>query len=292
MMSRLEGMKGPLMILLSSVFFSMTGTLQAFAPEQATPITVTFARMLLGAATLFCWCAFVGKLPRHFADIPKKPLAMVVISVLLYQVFFFTATKQVGVAVGSVVAIGATPIWAAILAFVLFRTAPAVVWYPATVMAIVGVFLINGSDFSVDNLLAVVPPLAAGLCYAVEIIYAKQLVKKLPPETAMLLEMALVSLLLLPVIAVSPVEWMFTGRGLLVSVGLGVFTAGIAFTCFNYGLRYTSETTASTLALSEPLLAACMGVFVLNEPVTWQSGVGIVLLIASVGILVFEKKPA
>ena len=278
------------MILLSSVFFSTTGTLQAFAPEQATPITITFVRMLLGAATLFLWCLFVGKLPKEMGQIPKKPLAIVVLSVLFYQVFFFTATKQVGVAVGSVVAIGSTPIWAAIIAFLLFKTQPAKVWYPATAMAIGGVILINGTSFSVSSLLSLAAPMSAGLCYAVEITYAQQLVKKLEPEPAMLLEMVLVSVLLLPVMAFVPVDWMFTTRGILVSIGLGVFTAGIAFTCFVCGLKYTSSTTASTLALSEPLLAACMGIFLLNESVTWQSATGIMLLIASVGLLIFEKK--
>ncbi len=289
-MSRSQSIKGPLMILLSSVFFSTTGTLQAFAPEQATPITITFVRMLLGAATLFLWCLFVGKLPKEMGQIPKKPLAIVVLSVLFYQVFFFTATKQVGVAVGSVVAIGSTPIWAAIIAFLLFKTQPAKVWYPATAMAIGGVILINGTSFSVSSLLSLAAPMSAGLCYAVEITYAQQLVKKLEPEPAMLLEMVLVSVLLLPVMAFVPVDWMFTTRGILVSIGLGVFTAGIAFTCFVCGLKYTSSTTASTLALSEPLLAACMGIFLLNESVTWQSATGIMLLIASVGLLIFEKK--
>ena len=287
-MSRSQSIKGPLMILLSSVFFSTTGTLQAFAPEQATPITITFVRMLLGAATLFLWCLFVGKLPKEMGQIPKKPLAIVVLSVLFYQFFFFTATKQVGVAVGSVVAIGSTPIWAAIIAFLLFKTQPAKVWYPATAMAIGGVILINGTSFSVSSLLSLAAPMSAGLCYAVEITYAQQLVKKLEPEPAMLLEMVLVSVLLLPVMAFVPVDWMFTTRGILVSIGLGVFTAGIAFTCFVCGLKYTSSTTASTLALSEPLLAACMGIFLLNESVTWQSARGIMLLIASVGLLTFE----
>lgn len=285
-----KSIKGPLLILLSSVFFSTTGTLQAFAPEQATPITITFVRMFLGATTLFLWCLFVGKLPKNMGQIPKKPLAIVVLSVLLYQVFFFTATKQVGVAVGSVVAIGSTPIWAALIAFLLFNTQPAKVWYPATVMAIGGVLLINGINFSINNLLLLSIPMMAGLCYAVEITFAQQLVKKLESEPAMLLEMVLVSILLLPVMAFVPIEWIFTTRGILVSIGLGVITAGIAFTCFVCGLKYTSSTTASTLALSEPLLAACMGIFLLNEPVTWQSAAGILLLIASVGLLVFEKK--
>lgn len=289
-MSRIASMKGPLLILLSSAFFSMSGTLQAFAPEQATPITITFVRMLLGAATLFFWCLFVGKLPRDVKRIPKKPLAIVVLSVLLYQVFFFTATKQVGVAVGSVVAIGSTPIWAAIIALLLFKVFPTKVWYLATIMAITGIVLINGVSFSVDTMLVLVPPVLAGLSYAVEITYAQQLIKTLDPEPAMLLEMMLVSVLLLPVMAFCPIEWMLTLRGIFVSIGLGVFTAGIAFTCFVYGLRYTSSTTASTLALSEPLLAACMGIFLLGESVTWQSVIGIVLLISSVGLLIFEKK--
>ena len=74
--------------------------------------------------------------------------------------------------------------------------------------------------------------IATGLCYGVEIIAIGQVVKKNNRETAMFLEMSLVAVLLFPVTFFFPTDWIFTTRGVLVSLGLGVMTAGIAYPCF------------------------------------------------------------
>lgn len=73
--------------------------------------------------------------------------------------------------------------------------------------------------------------ITAGLCYGVEIIAIGQVVKKNNRETAMFLEMSLVAVLLFPV-TFFPTDWIFTTRGVLVSLGLDVMTAGIAYPCF------------------------------------------------------------
>ena len=50
-------LKGSLLVLLSALCFSISGTLQAIAPDEATPFVITEARMLVGSLFLFIWCA-------------------------------------------------------------------------------------------------------------------------------------------------------------------------------------------------------------------------------------------
>ena len=218
-------------------------------------------------------------------------MLIAVASVLLYQLLFFYSVEEVGVAVGSVVAIATTPLWAAAVAFILFKKRPSRFWIFATALAIVGVFLINAGvglqSQRIDWRLLL--PIAAGLCYGVEIIAVGKVVEKINPETTMLLEMGLVAILLFPVIFFFPTEWIFTTRGILVSLGLGVVTAGIAYPCFTYGIKYTSPIVASTLALTEPLMAAALGIFFLNENLTISMSLGMLSLMASVIVLIFEE---
>lgn len=159
-------------------------------------------------------------------------------------------------------------------------------------MAIIGVVLINSAGTSSGEAIgwALLLPILAGLSYAVEIIFIGQVVKNISPENAMLLEMSFVSLLLLPVIFFYPLDWIFTTQGILVSLGLGVITAGIAFPCFVGGLKLTSPIVAATLALTEPLMATALGIFFLHEPITMNMSIGIVCLISAVAVLVFENK--
>lgn len=246
--------------------------------------------MLLGSLTILAWCLFTHRLPSNWSVVPWKPMLTAVASVLLYQLLFFYSVEEVGVAVGSVVAIATTPLWAAAVAFILFKKRPSRFWVFATALAIVGVFLINagGSLQSQRIDWKLLLPIAAGLCYGVEIIAVGKVVEKINPETTMLLEMGLAAILLFPVIFFFPTEWIFTTRGILVSLGLGVVTAGIAYPCFTYGIKYTSPIVASTLALTEPLMAAALGIFFLNETMTISMAFGILSLVSSVIVLIFE----
>ena len=258
---------GPLFLLVSCLLFSVTGTLQQLAPEGHTPVVITEVRMLLGSLTILAWCLLNHRLPSNWSGVPWKPMLIAVASVLLYQLLFFYSVEEVGVAVGSVVAIATTPLWAATVAFILFKKRPSRFWVSATALAIVGVSLINAGGGLQSQRIdwRLLLPIAAGLCYGVEIIAVGKVVEKINPETTMLLEMGLVAILLFPVIFFFPTEWIFTTRGILVSLGLGVVTAGIAYPCFTYGIKYTSPIVASTLALTEPLMAAALGIFFLHE---------------------------
>lgn len=282
---------GPLFLLVSCLLFSVTGTLQQLAPEGHTPVVITEVRMLLGSLTILAWCLLNHRLPSNWSAVPWKPMLIAVASVLLYQLLFFYSVEKVGVAVGSVVAIATTPLWAAAVAFILFKKRPSRFWVFATALAIVGVFLINAGGGLQSQRIdwRLLLPIAAGLCYGVEIIAVGKVVEKINPETTMLLEMGLVAILLFPGIFFFPTEWVFTTRGILVSLGLGVVTAGIAYPCFTYGIKYTSPIVASTLALTEPLMAAALGIFFLHENLTISMSLGMLSLMASVIVLIFEE---
>lgn len=282
---------GPLFLLVSCLLFSVTGTLQQLAPEGHTPVVITEVRMLLGSLTILAWCLLNHRLPSNWSAVPWKPMLIAVASVLLYQLLFFYSVEEVGVAVGSVVAIATTPLWAATVAFILFKKRPSRFWVFATALAIVGVFLINAGGGLQSQRIdwRLLLPIAAGLCYGVEIIAVGKVVEKINPETTMLLEMGLVAILLFPVIFSFPTEWIFTTRGILVSLGLGVVTAGIAYPCFTYGIKYTSPIVASTLTLTEPLMAAALGIFFLNENLSISMSLGMLSLMASVIVLIYEE---
>lgn len=131
---------GPLFLLVSCLLFSVTGTLQQLAPEGHTPVVITEVRMLLGSLTILAWCLLNHRLPSNWSAVPWKPMLIAVASVLLYQLLFFYSVAEVGVAVGSVVAIATTPLWAAVVAFLLFKKTPSKFWVAATYLEACVVF--------------------------------------------------------------------------------------------------------------------------------------------------------
>lgn len=283
--------KGPLLILLGSVCFSFSGTFQQFAPSGATPFTITEARMLIGAAGLLFWCLLSRKFSVSFGSMRWKYLVLMAVSLLSFQLLFFSSVLKTGVAVGTVVAIGSTPIWTAIIEKTVFNKSPRSVWFIATTIAVVGIILLNLQNFSGQvNILYTFLPLLAGLAYALEIVFAKEAMQGSSSEVCMMIVMALVALFNLPSLFFNELTWAFTSRGILVCLGLGLVTASMAFALFFGGTKTTPAAVASTLGMAEPLGAALWGITLLHEPCSLTTLSGIVLILLSLILLIKPEK--
>lgn len=279
---------GPFLVLLGSLCFSTTGTMQILAPEEATPLVNTFVRMLLGSASLFLWCALTHKFPKNWKELPWKRLTICAFCLIGCQLLFFSSVQYIGVAVGTVVYIGVTPCAAAFWAYLFYKRIPGKSWFLSTPLAIFGVALLNGHiEFNFSELIFVVLPILAGFCYAAYITLSPKLLKFLQPEAGMAIIMAIVSGVLIPVVCFYPLDWLLTPMGAFVALELGIVTAGCAFSFFLAGLRHTDSTVASTLGLGEPLGAVCWGVFLLGEQLTALSMIGMVCVFLSILVLCF-----
>jgi DME family drug/metabolite transporter len=82
-----------------------------------------------------------------------------------------------------------------------------------------------------------------------------------------------------------------TGRGLAVAAYLAVLTTALAYLLYARGLRTTAVTTATTLGLAEPGIAAVLGLIVLGEHLTAAGLAGLGVLAVSLVILAWPARP-
>ena len=211
---------GYVYVILGSLCFSTTGTIQALAPEGTHPLTIGALRMEVGAAALWLWCACRGNLPHDLPSWPLRWLIPATLGLLGFQVFFFGGIQSSGVAVGTVTAIGVSPIMAAVLARVVLREKPDRLWYPTTLLALIGLWLLNMQDGQTLRHLPVLP-LLAGCCYACYFVFAKPLGRSHAPEHVMLLLCAGSGVLLLPVHLFLPPGWLLEPHGMGIALYLG-----------------------------------------------------------------------
>ena len=283
--------KGVILVLISALCFSVSGTLQALAPSEATPFVITEMRMIFGAAFLFLWCLVLRKFPSKGTKIPWKKLCLCAFFLLIGQLCFFTGMKYLGVAAGAVISIGSAPIFAALLTWIFFKRPPTFFWVIATIIAIVGVVLINGFSLDPNRLPFIAILLTDGLTYAAYITYSGRENFNLDSDFCVMIILAIIALVLSPVLLIYPTEWVFTSiRGFIVCLCLGVFTGGMAFAFLTAGAKLISSNIASTLCLAEPLGAVGWGIFLLKEPLSYMNLVGVLLILTSILILVFDKK--
>ena len=273
---------GPWLILLAAALWGTTGTARALGPQDADPLSVGAVRIIIGGS-LLALIALASRRgdPRRLSPIPTLIAAA---SVALYQLAFFSSVAILGVALGTIIAIGSAPIATGLLS--AFRGDPPVRrWYVATGAAIVGVTLLAlpGAGQSLDArgvLLAV----AAGSGYALYATAAKDLLKENPPLLVMAAAFAGGAVLLVPVAARTDLAWLSEPRGLPVAIHLGVVATAVAYAFFGRGLALVPTSTAATLSLFEPLTATVLGLLVLGERLTGLQAVGAAAVL--IGVLV------
>lgn len=289
--SAAQSSRGAALVLLGALCFSTSGTAQAFAPEGATPYVIGALRMQVAALALLVWCALRGKLPR-LPDWPLRWVLPAALGLVAFQICFFKGVQLAGVAVGTVVAIGFSPLVAALLAWAVLGERPPLLWYPSTALALAGLVCLNLDGGGVAHWQRLALPLAAGAGYACYFVFSKPLGSRFASESIMLVLCGLSGALLLPMLILFPVGWLASATGAATALYLGVVTSALAFSFMTAGLARTPAATAATLALAEPLAAACWGIFLLNETVSTADVCGIGLLVLGVGLLALARPRA
>lgn len=281
---------GALLVLTASVLWGTTGTAQTFAPAGVSPLAVGTVRMVFGGIALVALALIKGGW-RTGPRWPIWPTLLATAGVAGYQLFFFAGVARTGVAVGTIVGIGSSPILAGLLTWLVWRQWPGRRWLTATLLAILGcTFLILAGSRSVRvDILGIFLAMGAGLAYALFTMASKVLLADRPAHVVTGLVFGLGVLLLLPLWWYLDMSWLLEPRGLLVGLHLGVVTMAAAYLIFTLGLQRVSAATAVSLTLAEPLTAGLLGIFVVGEQLGPFAWLGIGLLFC--GLLVLTRQP-
>lgn len=277
-------MSGIWAVVLAAALFGTTGTAQALGPDDTTPLGVGWLRIAVGAAALLivAWRRPTPRWRPHLAWV-----AVGAVGVAAYQPTFFTGTARAGVALGTIVAIGSAPAFAGLLDVLCFRRRPSGRWLRSTLVALVGCALLvaaRGGGGSVDAL-GVLSALGAGASYALYATASKVLiVRGMDSTVALTAVFAGGAVLLAPVGLAEPLGWAGTAGGAAMLAHLGVVTVAVAYVLYGYGLRTLPASTAVTLNLTEPVVAALCAVVVLGERLPAVGWLGAAVVVAGLAL--------
>lgn len=281
----------PLFILMAAMLWGTTGTAQAFAPDSAHPIAIGAIRLAVGGLSLLLITLLLGQL--NVKNWPIKTTILAACCMAMYQPLFFTAVSMTGVAIGTVIAIGSAPIISGGLERLVLKTRPSRVWWYATLLSIIGCFLLffNKEAVQVEPF-GILLALGAGFAFASYTFVSKNLVEEKAPLPVLAIVFTMSALMLAPFLFVYNSSWLMETRGIAVGLHLGLVATGAAYFLFSKGLVHTPSSTAVTLSLAEPLTATVLGVFVVGEYLNVTSWMGILLLLMGIGLLVFASSKA
>jgi drug/metabolite transporter, DME family len=281
---------GPFQILFAAMLWGTTGTSQALAPAGTTPLGVASVRVCLGGIALFLIGWSRGLLRGR--RMSGRHILAAAGSLVAAQLSFFAAVDRTGVAVGTVVAVGSSPIAAGVLAWLIRRERPGRRWAIATAVGVTGAVLLLAAGRAVNiDATGVGLALIVGLGYAGYIVSTKDLVDEHPPDAVTAAVFGVAAVAMLPLLFVADLGWAAEPRGLAITLHLGLVTVAFAYSIFSRGLIMVPAAIAVTLTLAEPLTAGVLGVVVLDERLSLFAGAGIVLVLASLVLLTVPARP-
>lgn len=277
----------------AAMLFGTTGTAQALGPANSNPLSVGAVRQVIGGGLLavigvVAWLRRYCRRPPTLAAAANGKLGWVLLGggcVMAFQATFFFGTRSNGVAVGTVVALGSSPLFAGLFDWLAGRR-PHRRWLLATTISVIGLALLAGLGGGVTLApLGVALSLAAGAAYAGYAFCAAALLRRgldsLISTCALLATSAVLAGLILPF---TDNSWLASGPGLAMAFWLGVVTVVTSYLLMGTALRDLSAATAITLGLAEPATAATLGVVVLGEHLVAGQWLGLAAVL--VGLLV------
>ncbi len=282
--------KGHLFVILAAMLWGTTGTSQGLVPSDVPSSVIGAFRIFIGGLILFLYAL----LKKDF-DLSKKwdlkHLFSGMIMIALYQLTFFYGVRMAGVAVGTMVGIGSSPIFAGTLSWIFLKQKQTKRWIVSTMLGIVGLIFISIPMFDINasfNLVGILLCLGAGLTYTLYTFSTKELLKEHSANSVVGLLFLGGGILLTPFILINDISPLFTFIGIAVILHLGLFATALSYFFFANGLKLIRVSETATLSLAEPLTATFLGITVLKESPTLLSIIGMLFIFISLVILVRE----
>jgi DME family drug/metabolite transporter len=257
------------------------------------PVAVSWWRFVTGALLLAGARRFAG--PPTRPDRRSWPIVLVTgMGLAVYQTAFYVALDRTGLAVATVVTLGAGPVLIALGGHFtglerLTRGAGG-----AIAVALAGLLLLVGTSGGGHTSIAGIGfALLSAAGYAAVTLLARRGGGSVERYDAALGGFVVGAVLLTPLAAATtPTHARLDGTDVLLLGYLAIVPTALAYALFFAGLAAVRATTASVVALLEPVTATLVAVALLDERVTPTTAAGAVLLLAAVALLArAERRP-
>lgn len=285
---RLAGMSA---ITAASLLWGTTGTAATFAPG-AGPLAIGAAALGVGGLLQAAIAVPALSAARSRLRANGGVVAAGALAVAVYPLAFYSSMHLAGVAIGSVVSLASAPLASGLLERFVERRPLSRWWAVAALLGIAGSILLCWSklDSSMGGsggaaLLGIGLGLVAGGAYATYSWAVHRLVGRgTGRTTAMGAVFGGGGALLLPVLLITGAPLLASPDAFAVAAYMALVPMFLGYVLFGFGLTQVSASTATTVTLTEPAVAAVLAVVVVGEdlpPVGWAglAVIGLVLLI-------------
>ncbi|GAA3716484.1 DMT family transporter [Salinicoccus jeotgali] len=278
---------GIALVMLAAVFWGISGGIADILMEKGwDPLIISFYRGVVGFIFFFVW--FITRFRQNWITSLGFHLWSVLggIGVAGNFTFYFLTIQDSSVAVAATLMYTA-PIFVLFISFLFGMEQSTWFKWICVFSVVVGIVLLTGAydPASISTgIFGVVAGLIAGLSYALFIFGFKNASAIGGPQTVLTVAFLAFCLILLGFIDITETLNVLTSDDIWWFLLLGVVGAGLSFIIYVIGVRQTTPTNASMVAMVEPVTASLFGVFILGAELGFIQlfGMGIILVTITV----------
>ncbi|HCC41197.1 MAG TPA: EamA family transporter [Arthrobacter bacterium] len=283
-------------MLAASVLWGTTGTAATFAPDVSPlaigAVAMGFGGLLQAAIAARPMMAFRTSLRSQW-----RTVALGALAVAAYPMAFYSSMHLAGVAVGTVVSIGSAPLASAVIERIVDKRPFTGRWVAGAALGVSGAVLLCVADAAHADATSAAGRgwstpagislgLLAGLTYALYSWATHRLINTgVPSRAVMGAVFGIGGLLLMPVLAATGAPFGASWRDLSVGVYMALVPMFAGYVLFGWGLARVRASTATTLSLSETVVAAVLAVMVVGERLPALAWAGAALILGSLFVL-------
>ncbi|GGG62085.1 permease [Kocuria dechangensis] len=278
-------------ILATSVLWGTTGTAATFAPD-AGPLAIGAAA--LGVGGLLQAAIALPALRRSRESLRRHAglVAVGAVAVAVYPLAFYSSMHLGGVAIGTVVSLASAPLASGVLERALEHRSLSRWWMLAAVLGVLGSVLLVLSKTAQPAVSASATAagiglgLVAGTTYA---LYSWVVHRLMGHQVGRAASMGAVfgagGALLVPVLLVTGAPLVASAPSFAVAAYMALVPMFLGYFLFGIGLARVRPSTATTLTLTEPAVAAVLAVVVVGERLTAAGWAGLSVIAAALVVL-------
>lgn len=287
-------LQGSLAVLGAAILWGTTGTAAAFAPD-VSPIAIGAVAMGGGGLLQALLAKQAINQDRHKLKEQWKALLFGALAVAIYPLAFYASMRLAGITIGTVISIGSAPLLSALIEWKFDRATLTKRWLFGSLLGLIGIVLISISEHRSAVGEHVVSGiglgLIAGLTYAFYSWIARKLMQQgIAARASMGAMFGVSNIVLLPVLLLSSSALLALVQNAMVGLYMAFVPMFLGYVCFGYGLARIRASTAITITLFEPVVAALLAVTLVGERLPLNGWLGVGLIIACLFVVALPGK--
>ncbi|MFC7063380.1 DMT family transporter [Halobacillus seohaensis] len=276
------------LVMLAAICWGISGGIADILMNKGwDPIVISFYRGAVGFICFFAWFLFRFRQNWIISTRLYVWSLLAGIGVAGNFTFYFISIEASSVAVAATLMYTA-PVFVLLISFLLRIEYSTWFKWGCITGVLMGIILLTGA-YNTESIsvsfLGATTGLASGLSYALFIFGFKNASSIGRPQTTLTIAFFSFCLILFLFTDEDEVAAVVTSSDIGWFLLLGLLGAGISFILYLIGIRWTAASTASMVAMVEPVTASLFGVLLIGDHLTTIQILGMVLILVTITVL-------